>query len=220
MNGVWVSGDPLACRADCGMWPAGCGGTQELDAELEQPVCVAVLAVDGSSGAVSHFIMDCGDAKVTTASQALAPLLPISSVNWSGAVAIGAVGASQLYAFQVNSGAQRHTAYVSAHTGHLLLIVDRPESGAPASVWSSFTSRSAGELGMSCNPAATTRSVALDPAESVDLARATEAVLATGLLQALKRNFQSVGPLVVTAVDTVPSQLLVFVTAAELVVPK
>jgi hypothetical protein len=99
---------------------------------------------------------------------------------------------------------QRHTAYVSANTGHPLLIVDRPGSGAPGTVRSSLTSRSTDELGISCEPAAKTLRVALDPSESVDLALATEAVLATGLLQALKRNFQSVGPLVVTAVDAVP----------------
>jgi len=220
MNGVWVSVASTQCRADCEMWPAGCGGTQELDAQFVRQVCVAVLAIDGSTGKINQFIEDCGDAKVTTAAEALAPLLPMSSVNWSGAVPVGVASSSQLYAFQVSSGAQRHTAYVSANTGHLLLIVDRPESGAPGSIRSSLTSRAVGELGMSCAPAATTLPVALDPAESVGLAVATEAVLATGLLQALRRNFESVGPLVVTAMDAAPSQLLVFVTGTGLVVPK
>ena len=220
VNGVWVSGGPVECPAECEMWPAGCGGTQELDAQLTQQVCVAVLAIDGSSGAISQFMLDCGEPKVTTASEALASLLPMSSVNWGGADPIGVVGSSRLYAFQVGSSAERHTAYVSADTGHLLLIVDRPGSGAPGTVRSSLTSRAAGELGMFCEPAATTLPVALDPSESVDLARATESILATGLLQALKRNFRIVGPLLVTAVDAAPSQFLVFVTATGPAVPK
>jgi len=202
------------------MWPAGCGGTQHLDAQFAQPVCVAVLAIDRSSGAISQFMLDCGAARAPTASEALAPLLPISAVNWSGAVPIAAASSSRLYAFQVSSSTALHTAYVSAETGNLLLIVDRPGSGAPDIVHTGLISRSTDQLGMSCEPAAQTKPIALHPAESVDLALATESILATGLLQALKRRFQNVGPPVVTAVDAVPSQFLVFITASEFVVPR
>jgi hypothetical protein len=198
------------------MWPAACGDTAALDSHFEPEACVVIVSIDGATGVIADYAVDCGDARAPTAEEAQAPLLPLSSVNWSTATLIGDASVSQLYAFQVNTGAQRHTAYVSAITGHVLMMADRLGAGTPGEIRSGLERYPASELGAQCEPVVKLRSVALDPSEAASLVLAEQALLATGLLPALWTRFEAVGPLVVAAIDDTNSRLLVFVTATGL----
>lgn len=135
--------------------------------KLKGESCTVIIRLDTNRDQVVGYATVCGPLKPTTASAALDVLRPMASINWLSAVLVespeqtGIIAYTTTYA--VGDSLGQYVAYLSAHTGRLLLITRTavppapgrtftpPDAGVPSS-YSPSTWSPAADLGTTCAP--------------------------------------------------------------------
>jgi hypothetical protein len=139
--------------------------------QLKGESCTVILRLDTDRDQVVGYATVCGSLKPTTASAAFDELRPMASINWHEAVLVESPPQTGIIAyttqFTIGDSLGQHVgqyvAYLSAHTGQLLLItrtaippapgktLTPPDAGVP-SYYSLGTWSPAADLGTTCAP--------------------------------------------------------------------
>lgn len=134
---------------------------------LKGESCTVILRMDTNRDQLVGYATVCGALKPTTASAAWDELRPMASINWLGAVLVESPPQTGIIAytttFASGDSLGQYVAYLSAHTGQLLLITRTaippepgrtftpPDAGVP-SYYNPGTWAPAADLGTTCAP--------------------------------------------------------------------
>jgi len=213
------SGGQLVCTADCRNLckplATECVAANEAFTEqLSGEHCTTMVRLSGDGSEVLGYAVNCGASTPTSEEDALNVLLPMSSINWGGATPVGEPMSTGVYAFKNTWAQALYTGFISATTRRLLAITQAPMDATMGAVRVPTAWRDGAELGSSC---ATDRAlpVVVFAIDGTDFFPAVPgaSLLKTGLIDALRAKFRSVGPVAITNVDPQQTELLAFVSA-------
>ncbi|HWA73010.1 MAG TPA: hypothetical protein VG937_11765 [Polyangiaceae bacterium] len=212
------SGGMLGCTADCRNLckprSTTCSAAEPAFTEqLSGEHCTVMVRISGDRSSVTGYAVNCGPLAPITEAAALNRLLPMSSINWTGATSVGNAESTHIHAFKTIFSAHLYTGFLSADTGRLLAITEAPLDG-PGGFRSPIDWGDPAELGTGCAPESVRNTVVFG-IDGTDFfpASAIARFLSTGVDDALRAKFGRVGPLAITNVDPPQTESVIFVTA-------
>jgi hypothetical protein len=214
------SGGVLGCTADCRnlckpLSTSCTAAAPEFTEQLTGEHCTVLVRISGDRTRVTGYVVDCGAIAPITEEAALNRLLPMSSINWSGATSVGQAELTGIHAFKTVFSAHLYTGFLSAKTGRLLGITQAP-LGAAGDFRSPTTWGDPAELGTSCAPESARKAVVFG-IDGTDFfpGSAVARFLTTGVIDALRAKFESVGPLAITNLDPPQTESVIFLNAGQ-----
>jgi hypothetical protein len=214
------SGGVLGCTADCRnlckpLATTCTAAAAEFSEQLSGEQCTVLVRIGGDRTRVTGYVVDCGESAPISEEAALNRLLPMSSINWSGATSVGKAELTGIHAFKTVFSAKLYTGFLSAKSGRLLGITQAP-LGAAGDFRSPTVWRDPVELGTSCAPESARNAVVFG-IDGTDFfpASAVARFLTTGVIDALRAKFENVGPIAITNLDPPQTESVIFVNAGK-----
>ena len=215
-GGTCIGGQVVSslCAASCDRYPTDCTTAgAAIVSQLTDSQCTVMVRVNSGNDTIEGYAVDCGKPTNPTASDLLDRLLPMNSINWSGATALTSTQTTGVIAFTVTNGATLYAVYFSAATGNQLLMTQSLDADAGTGGFrSEVTWRDPVELGTACTSGRYPQPVGFGSNISqIDLEAAAVPVERTNLIQALRINQYPIDSVSVTLIDVGQPEFLFFV---------
>jgi len=205
------------CTSSCAPYQTrSCGAANTaLSDQLTGDNCTVIVRVNAKKLVVTDYAVNCGPLRDVVGASLLNGLLQMNSIDWANAASITDPTKTGLFAYQVDNGSVRYTAYFSAETGNQLLVTEDDGSELAAGVfYFSIAWFPASDLGTTCAPGRQTFPSPFGILDATsNLSAETAPLVATDLFHIIRTKLGDVRFTAVTGLLGTEPEFVFFITA-------